>query len=204
MQVLNKEDFIKKLKEDNDFNKVWGNKEIDSQLALPPCHLLYQFIVRPLSIEERKHIYTEKYTFNINTLIESNNSIYNDKIHEIMDKERIPRFFLDLNMYQRSVDIALGCPFNITSMSLLLHIFAKTLNMIPGIATWIGGDTHIYMSHIKGIKEQLMRKPKKLPILKINKKLILLEDIEQLKIEDFEINGYDSYPCINYKLSVGL
>ena len=60
-------------------------------------------------------------------------------------------------MYQRSVDTALGCPYNLASMSLLLMIFAKASNMIAGIANWIGGDTHLYVNHVEQAKEQIGR-----------------------------------------------
>jgi thymidylate synthase len=74
-------------------------------------------------------------------------------------------------------------------------------NMIPGISTWIGGDTHLYVNHIPQVKEQIKRIPKKLPELEINKKLNSLEDIEKLSINDFELKNYDSYPAKKLKQS---
>ena len=116
------------------------------EMALPPCHLLYQFIVRPLSLEERINIADIKYP-NILMFWQTKQ----------LDEYNIPKFYLDLNMYQRSCDTALGCPYNLASMSLLLMIFAKASNMIAGIANWIGGDTHLYVNHVEQAKEQIGR-----------------------------------------------
>ena len=121
-----------------------------------------------------------------------------------MDEANIPRFYLDLNMYQRSVDTACGAPFNLASMSCLLKIFAKTCNMLEGVATWIGGDTHLYVNHIDDVKEQLKREPYELPQMKINKDLNSLDDILNLSINDFELINYNSHPTIKYELFVGL
>lgn len=164
--------------------------------ALPPCHLLYQFIVRPLSIVERKRLF----------LIKHKESLGNASVQfgvDDMDSEGIPKFYLDLNMYQRSCDFMLGNPFNLASMSLLLSIIAKTCHMIPGIATWIGGDVHIYKDHIPMAKEQLTREPYDLCNLKIKKELNSLEDILSLTIDDFEIINYMSHPAIKCELFAG-
>ncbi|MDA3779287.1 MAG: thymidylate synthase [Bacteroidales bacterium] len=174
------------------------NKADFPEMALPPCHLLYQFIVRPLSTAERwdliEHI--DKYNFK--------RSGTNKEIHELYDEYNVPRFYLDLNMYQRSVDSALGLSFNLTSMSLLLTLISKASNMVAGVANWIGGDTHIYLNHIEGVKEQLLREPMKLPTLDIDKELNSLDDILNLTIDDFEIINYNSHPKINFELFVGL
>jgi thymidylate synthase len=163
-------------------------------MALPPCHLLYQFIVKPLNTNERLDFYQPgRLTFD-----------ESEERSEYLDALNVPKFYLDLNMYQRSVDVMLGCPFNLASMSLLLMIFAKVSNMIPGIATWIGGDTHLYLDHIELAKEQITRKPYELPELKINKELNNLEDILALTIDDFELLNYQSHPKIEAELFTGL
>jgi len=98
----------------------------------------------------------------------------------------------------------MGVPFNLASMSLLLHIFAKTLNMVPGVATWIGGDTHLYVDHIPQVKEQLSRIPKQLPTLRITKDLKTLDDILTLTIDDFVLENYESDNAIKAELFTGL
>ena len=174
------------------------NKADFKDMALPPCHLLYQFIVRPLSQKERLdyHFNVEKGEFFLTG---------DDKeIDLYMDACNIPKFYLDLNMYQRSCDTLLGVPFNIASMSLLLKLFAEVNNMLPGIATWIGGDTHLYVNHIELAKEQISRVPYDLPELLIKKELRNLDDILALTIEDFELLGYQSHPAIKAELFTGL
>lgn len=176
------------------------NKADFPDMALPPCHLLYQFIVRPLSAKERWDLFQDiewDLPFNIKDTSD-------DTLHSVCDQHDIPRFYLDLNMYQRSVDTPLGCPFNIASMSLLLMIIAEASNMIAGVANWIGGDTHIYLNQIEGVKEQLLREPFPLPKMIINKELNSLEDILNLTINDFTLKDYKSHSKIKFTLSVGL
>ncbi len=176
------------------------NKSDFNDMALPPCHLLYQFIVRPLSLEERRELWNKK-RGNLPILL----YWYEPKTeHDVLDEQNIPRYYLDLNMYQRSCDTFLGVPFNIASMSLLLMIISEVSNMIPGVSTWIGGDTHLYVSHLDAVNEQLIREPKKLPTLKINKKLNTLDDILELKYEDFELIDYICHPTIKAELFTGL
>lgn len=51
--------------------------------------------------------------------------------------------------------------------------------------------------HITAVLEQMSREPKKLPVLHIAKK-----PFDELTFEDFRIEGYDSHPRINRKMSV--
>lgn len=179
------------------------NKADFSDMALPPCHLLYQFIVRPLTAYEREDIYAKKHGFNEEDRLGMNPNASDDDVHILMDKDGIEKFYLDLNMYQRSCDTPLGVPFNIASMSLLLLIMSKATNMIPGIANWIGGDTHIYLNQLEKIEEQIVREPMELPKMLIEKEINSLEDIENLSIDDFNLIGYKSHPSIKYELSTG-
>ena len=171
------------------------NKADFKDMALPPCHLLYQFIVRPLNFKKR-----EKFWNNLEYGMKDGYDLTN----EILNQDNIPKFYLDLNMYQRSVDTFLGAPFNIASMSILNMIFAKTCNMISGKINWIGGDTHLYVTHLNQVKEQLQREPMQLPEMKIKKDLNSLEDILNLTIDDFELINYNSHSKIKAELSVGL
>lgn len=176
------------------------NKADFPEMALPPCHLLYQFIVRPLSLEERRSIWTEKIKGIYFLLTWGNGKTESDAY----DEQNVPKFYLDLNMYQRSCDTFLGVPFNIASMSLLLMIFAKASNMIAGIANWTGGDTHLYVNHVDLAKDQISRDPYPLPTMKINKELNCLDDILSLTINDFELVDYKSHPAIKAELFTGL
>lgn len=64
---------------------------------------------------------------------------------------------LNLMVHQRSCDVPLGLPFNITQYSVLLCMLAKTNNLKPGTINWSIKDAHIYKDQIEGIKEQIKR-----------------------------------------------
>ena len=81
---------------------------------------------------------------------------------------------LSLQLYQRSADIFLGVPFNIASYSLLLVMVAQVTNYKPFEFIHTLGDAHIYLNHINQVKEQLQRKPRPLPIIKLNFDFFLL------------------------------
>ncbi len=105
--------------------------------------------------------------------------------------------FLDLQLYQRSCDIALGVPFNIASYSALLMMMAQECDLIPRYFVHTLGDAHIYSNHIEGIKEQLTRTPKKLPVLKIAKK-----PFWDITFDDFELRNYEHHPFIKFPIAV--
>jgi len=180
------------------------NKADFSEMALPPCHLLYQFTVAPLTTEERlsymRSMTDEELVFPTETLLQN----VSEGITKILDTNDVPKFYLDLNMYQRSCDTLLGVPFNIASMSAMIQIFAEVSNMIPRKANWIGGDTHIYVPHIPIVRQQLARSPGDLPTLVISRELYTLQDILQLSIDDFELKGYVSQDKLDGKLYTGL
>lgn len=58
-------------------------------------------------------------------------------------------------VHQRSCDVPLGLPFNITQYAVLLNMLAKTCNLKPGTLDWSIKDAHIYINQIDGIKEQI-------------------------------------------------
>ena len=78
--------------------------------------------------------------------------------------------YLSLMWNQRSVDTFLGLPFNIASYALLLEIIAKEVNMIPDELIGNLGDTHLYLNHIEQAKEQITRVPYELPKVEITER----------------------------------
>lgn len=145
---------------------AWNPSDLDA-MALPPCHLLYQFNVR--------------------------------------------NGFLDLQWYQRSVDVFLGLPFNIASYAALVHIVAKMCNLKPGELVFTGGNTHIYSNHIEQCQEILRREPKELCQLEIknmpddfrmHNTIDQLEYITSMKSSDFVLTNYNSHPLIKGKMAV--
>jgi thymidylate synthase len=104
---------------------------------------------------------------------------------------------LDCQLYQRSADVALGVPFNIASYALLLLMMAKECNLKPGYFVHTFGDAHIYSNHTEGLKEQLTRKPGKLPEIKIADKPFF-----DLEYEDFELINYEPQSFIRFPIAV--
>jgi thymidylate synthase len=115
------------------------------------------------------------------------------------DAANIPRRKLNCLLYQRSLDLPLGGPFNITSYCLLTAMIAHCTNMVPGVFTWSTGDTHIYVNQMDGIQEQLKREPKSLPKLWINPNV---KDLFSFTFDDIRLEGYDPHPTIKMPVAV--
>ena len=106
---------------------------------------------------------------------------------------------LSCQMYQRSADTFLGVPFNIASYALLTMMIAQVCGLKPGDFVHTFGDTHLYVNHLKQVDEQLSRRPKPLPKMKINPKV---KDISKFTIDDFELVGYNPHPAIYAPIAV--
>lgn len=63
----------------------------------------------------------------------------------------------------------------------------------PGDFVHTLGDAHVYVNHIEPLKEQLQRKPRPFPTVSIKRKV---ENIEDFKFEDFELQGYEPHSKI--------
>ncbi|HLC89892.1 MAG TPA: thymidylate synthase [Patescibacteria group bacterium] len=107
---------------------------------------------------------------------------------------------LNLFWNQRSVDVALGLPFNIASYATLLHLLTKESGYQEGRLTGFLADTHIYVNHLDGIKEQLSRDPNKYPLPQI--KTEKFTSIFDWQAENTELINYQSYPTIKFKIAV--
>jgi len=105
---------------------------------------------------------------------------------------------LNLLWNQRSVDVALGLPFNIASYGLLLHLLAKQSGFREGRLVGFLGDTHIYVNHRKGMMEQLARTPFSLPKVKTES----FKSIFDWKYTDTSVEGYEHHPGIKFEIAV--
>jgi len=106
---------------------------------------------------------------------------------------------LSCQLYQRSADVFLGVPFNIASYSLLTMMIAQVCKLEVGEFIHTFGDVHIYSNHLDQVKIQLKRKPKKLPIIKINPNI---DDVFNFTFDDFELIDYNPHPAIKAVVSI--
>ncbi len=133
---------------------AWNVGEID-RMALPPCHVLFQFYVA--------------------------------------------NGLLSCQLYQRSVDVFLGLPFNIASYALLTLMVAQVCGLQPGEFIHTSGDAHLYRNHFEQARTQLSRDPRPLPRMRINP---AVKDIRDFRFEDFELEGYDPHPHIKAEVAI--
>jgi thymidylate synthase len=106
---------------------------------------------------------------------------------------------LSCALYQRSADLCLGVPFNISSYSFLTHLIAKHCGLEAYEFIHFMGNIHIYEEHINDIQVQLTREPYDFPTVSLKN---TYENINDYKFEDFEVNGYISHEAIKMKMVV--
>jgi thymidylate synthase len=105
---------------------------------------------------------------------------------------------LNLLWNQRSVDVALGLPFNIASYGCLLHLLAKEAGLGEGKLIGFLGDTHVYVNHLEALREQLGRTPRNLPRIHTEK----FTSVFDWNYGDSVIEGYDPHPAIKFDIAV--
>lgn len=133
---------------------AWNVAELD-RMALPPCHVLFQFYV-----------------------------------HEGE---------LSCQLYQRSADLFLGVPFNIASYALLTMMVAQVCDLRPAEFIHTFGDLHLYQNHLDQAHEQLTRKPRPRPRMKLNP---AVKSIYDFRFEDFTLADYDPHPAIKAPIAI--
>lgn len=106
---------------------------------------------------------------------------------------------LSCHMYQRSVDVFLGLPFNIASYGLLTHMIAQVCDLKVGELIISTGDTHIYSNHVEQVKEQLSREEYPLPALFLNPEL---KSIDKFTMDDILLFDYQSHGTIKADMAV--
>ena len=193
-QIQNLIDTLKTNPDDRRLMCMAWNPADMKDMALPPCHYGFQLYTRELTREER-----------LDWLCKQSDGEYDEwktASHEKLDDFNVPKRELSLKWMQRSVDLFLGLPLNISGYSLLLHMFAHVCNMTVGTLSGTLGDCHIYEAHIDAVKEQLENDPTKydLPQLRLNGDV---KDIFDFTIDDIKIVNYNSYQKISAPLCVG-
>ena len=202
---------IEMIKEDPDSRRImvtaWNPSDLPKSV-LPPCHYGFQVYTRELSLEERAKWLQDTKGYDL--LV---GNLDHDHIREVVENES-PTRAISIMYNARSQDVPLGTPFNIASYALLLSIIAEVTNMVPDEVISNMGDCHIYLNQVDAIKEQIIRNPRELPELKINKepfdnylfasnsgKKSIDHLINDLNPEHFSISGYDPHPTIKIPLS---
>ena len=106
---------------------------------------------------------------------------------------------LSLQLYQRSADVFLGVPFNISSYALLCHMIAQVCDLEVGEFVHTIGDAHLYLNHLEQAHEQIARVPLPLPTLQLDPSITNIDDFQA---EHIEIVGYEHHPHIAAPISV--
>lgn len=157
------------------------NPDVVDDVALPPCHVLFQFYTKELSKTELAHLAAVRGT--------------------TVDDKTLPTRQLSLSYYMRSNDWCCGQPFNTASYAMLVYMLCDICNMLPGELVFFGGDIHVYENHVELAQAQLMRTGySKSPRFIIKNHMNGLEDI---KFDNFEVADYQSDEVIHYPLNVG-
>jgi len=111
------------------------------------------------------------------------------------------RKFLDCQLYQRSADMFLGVPYNITSYCVLTYMIAQITGLRPRKFVHVLGDAHIYNDHQEAVKRQLSRTPRPFPTLKFRGSS-KLKEIDDFTFDSFIVEGYRHCDFIKAKMSV--
>lgn len=133
---------------------AWNVAELD-QMALPPCHMVYQYHV-------------------------SNGR-------------------LSCLLYQRSVDLVLGAPFNWVGASALQIMIAQQCGLELGEFVWVGGDVHLYVNHLSVVEIQLQREPRPFPQMRLLRHPPTIDDY---RIDDFDLTGYNPHDPLKADVAV--
>lgn len=107
-------------------------------------------------------------------------------------------------VHQRSCDVPLGLPFNVTQYATLLCLIAHCTGLKPGKMFWSIKDAHIYVNQVEGIKEQIERfdtlEDLPAPKLWINPEVKDFfefdnsKDCKDIKVVDYKHHGKISFP----------
>lgn len=111
---------------------------------------------------------------------------------------------LNCSVHQRSCDVPLGLPFNVTQYAVLVNLIAHCTGLKVGVLNWSIKDAHIYVNQVDGIKEQINRfenlEDLPAPELWINPDVTDFfaidnsRDLKDIKITNYRHHGKISFP----------
>jgi thymidylate synthase len=191
---------------------AWNPVDVP-RCALPPCHMTFQFSVRPP--RPRGDYYrlddsgkpTGAPISRAALLAMASADVDGSPVREhfaAVDAALANQLReLSCHMYMRSADIFLGVPFNIASYALLTHLIAKVCGLDVGDLVISFGDVHLYENHVEQARTQLARAPYEPPRLMLAGGDWTLADLcsEDL-IADLFLDGYQSHPKIDAEVAV--
>lgn len=114
--------------------------------------------------------------------------------------------YLNMWVHQRSCDVPLGLPFNVTQYSVLLALIAQVCGLKPGTIDYSIKDAHIYVNQVEGIKEQIRRYEElgdfEAPELWINPEIDNFYDFDNSKaLNDIKVVGYRHHGPIKFPIA---
>jgi len=224
-ELYNMEEFINKIKTDDDFASKWGElgpiygkqwrswdsgyKKLTTIEQFPYVEGKYVMIdqIQNLINDLKTNPDSRRLMVNAWNVGELDQMTLPPCHHsfQLYSVEKEGQRYLSLLWNQRSIDSALGLPFNIASYGLLLEMIAREVNMIPEHLIGQLGDCHLYLDHLEGAKEQISREPRELPKLHMssghNFRAALAGKADEIDLNDFMLIGYDPHPTIKFPLS---
>ncbi|MGM9960527.1 MAG: thymidylate synthase [Allobaculum sp.] len=113
---------------------------------------------------------------------------------------------LNLWVHQRSCDVPLGLPFNVTQYAVLMKMIAQVCHLEVGTLDWSIKDAHIYVNQIGGIQEQLDRWHEngsfEAPTLWLNPEIDDFYQFDHSKeLKDIRLEGYRHMGKISMPIS---
>ena len=110
---------------------------------------------------------------------------------------------MDLMWQQRSADIFLGLPYDITMYGLLLEMLAQGAGLKAGQLIGQLGDCHLYNNHLEQAKEYRNRPKRALPELDLKDGIWVGGAVHIPTADKIKLLNYNPYGSIKAPLSVG-
>lgn len=200
------EEFIQKIMEDDDFNRLWGelgpiygkqwrNWEIQSQklddglVASSSTDQIRDLLHILEHNPDSRRMMVNAWNVSDLPYMTLAPCHYGFQCYVNDDK-------LSLMWTQRSVDVFLGLPFNIASYGLLLLLLCEETGYKPGHLVASLGDTHIYKNHIDAVKEQLNNNEYDLPSVTLSNVDLIMGEFD-VELVDYKSDGQIKAPLNN-------
>ncbi len=205
------QNMVNQLRHDPDARRIllsaWNAGQLED-MNLPPCHMTWQVCSKELPDFERYHLALDiGYAHNL-AGIESKYSLLfaqNEDEHSPqfvamqLDRHQIPKRGLFAGIYQRSVDVGVGLPFNIAGYGVLTQFLAHITDHMAVSFTHFGGDVHIYHDHLEPLAVFMEREE-----VACTPRVILPEhwsELDDFNWEDIAIIDYQSQPTIKFPVA---